>query len=195
MNFIVHWGLSMLVKVIFPSPACCGIPSAMQWSLPPSSCLLLLQESSLLLGDSCSHGISCVGGFWKKSWLTVHSGHYFCSGRRWNRCCCSVGLCQLSGWLFGVQNQQGLAFGLCATLGRASRISRASPSKRGLSSRRGHPMGGGCRNGRDLGIHRATAAGTTDSTWDSADSAKPVHLGLTRQKDVWLPVGFLTTQA
>lgn len=62
MNFIVHWGLSMLVKVIFPSPACCGISSATQWSLLPASCLLLLQESSLLLGDSCSYGIGCVWG-------------------------------------------------------------------------------------------------------------------------------------
>lgn len=47
-------------------------------------------------------------------------------------------------------------------------------------------MGGDFRNGRDPGIRRATAVGTTDitSTWCSADSAKPVHLGLTRQKDV-----------
>lgn len=30
MNFIVHWGLSMLVKVIVTSPACCRILSAMQ---------------------------------------------------------------------------------------------------------------------------------------------------------------------
>lgn len=42
-------------------------------------------------------------------------------------------------------------------------------------------MGGDYRNGRDPGISRAAAAGATDSTstWCSADSAKPVHLGLT----------------
>lgn len=47
-------------------------------------------------------------------------------------------------------------------------------------------MGGDYRNGKDLGICRAAAAGTTGSTstWYSADSAKPVYLGLTRQKDV-----------
>lgn len=47
-------------------------------------------------------------------------------------------------------------------------------------------MGGDFRNGRDPGISRAAAAGATNSTstWCSADSAKPVHLGLTRQKDV-----------
>lgn len=38
MNFIVHWGLSMLVKVIFPSPMCRRISFAMQLSLLPAGC-------------------------------------------------------------------------------------------------------------------------------------------------------------
>lgn len=85
-----------------------------------------------------------------------------------------------------MQNQKDRAFGYCAHLGPTSRVSRASPSERGLSSRGGHPIGGDYRNGRDLGICKATAAGTRDSTstWCFSDSAKPGHLGLTRQKDI-----------
>lgn len=47
-------------------------------------------------------------------------------------------------------------------------------------------MVGGYRNGRDLGICRAAAAGTADSTatWCSANDAEPIHLGITRRKDV-----------
>lgn len=88
--------------------------------------------------------------------------------------------------LFGAENQQGMAFEDCAPLGRASRVSSASSSKEGLSNRGGGPMVGGYRNGRDLGICRAAA--TTDSTvtWCSANGAEPVHLGITRRKDVWL---------
>lgn len=85
-----------------------------------------------------------------------------------------------------MQNQQDRAFEYYAPLGPTSRVSRAAPGKRGLSSRGGHPIGGDYRNGRDLGICKAIAAGTTDSTstWCFSDSAKPGHLGLTRQKDV-----------
>lgn len=87
---------------------------------------------------------------------------------------------------FGGQNEQGMAFGYCAPLGPTSRVSRASPSKRGLSSSGGHLVRGDFRCGRDPAICRATAAGTTDSisTWCSADTAKPIHLCLMRQKDV-----------
>lgn len=66
--------------------------------------------------------------------------------------------------LFGAESQQGMAFGYCAPLGLASRVSSASSGKGGLSNRAGGPIVGDYRNGRDLGIHRAAAAGTTDST-------------------------------
>lgn len=87
---------------------------------------------------------------------------------------------------FGAENQQGMAFGYCAPLGPTSSVSSASPSKEGLSSRGGGPMVDDYRNGRDLGIRRAAAAETIDSTatWYSAGGAEPIHLGLTRQKDV-----------
>lgn len=113
----------------------------------------------------------------------MHNGHYFCSGKRLrNRCCCNVlAAVRLAFWC--AESTRYRAFGYCALLGPNSRVSRASLSKKGLSSRGGHPIGGDYINGRDLGICRATAAGTT-STWCSADSAKPSHVGLTRQKDV-----------
>ena len=77
--------------------------------------------------------------------------------------------------LFGAENQQGMAFEYCAPLGPTSRVSSASPSKEGLPSRGG---------GRDLGIHTAAAAGTTDSTvtWCSANGAEPGSPGPDKAK-------------
>lgn len=98
--------------------------------------------------------------------------------------------------LFRAENQQGMAVGFWAPLGPTSTVLSACPTKEGLSSRRDDLMVGVYRNGRDLGIHRAAAAGTTDSpaTWHSVNSAEPICLALT-SKRMFDFIGFLMTQA